>query len=188
MGGTSVLREFYVGWVTRALSFEHVTGRCSHSPSSSSLGGRAGGAWRTRVAVAPEVAPLVSNPKTVASSLPRPGHEAPFFVRSAVSAVMQGEIQAVSADQGRDTDCNGSVPNLSNMMDDSTLDTTTAPGKMDIGDRGEPKSHSAQAACLRPFREQKVPLPIPYRVLITHVLHTPHYTRITHTLGDITHV
>ena len=27
LGGTSVLREFYVGWVTRALSFEHVTGR-----------------------------------------------------------------------------------------------------------------------------------------------------------------
>ena len=27
LGGTSVLREFYVGWVTRAHSFEHVTGR-----------------------------------------------------------------------------------------------------------------------------------------------------------------
>ena len=75
---------------------------------------------------------------------------------------MQGEIQAVSADQGRDTDCNGSVSNLSNMMDDSTLDTTTAPGEMDIGDRGEPKSHSAQAACLRPFGEQKIPLPMPH--------------------------
>ena len=108
------------------------------------------------------MAPLVSNPKTVASSWTPGVHEAPFFVRSAVSAVMQGEIQAVSADQGRDTDCNGSVPNLSNMMDDSTLDTTTAPGEMDIGDRGEPKSHSAQAACLRPFGVQKVPLPMPH--------------------------